>query len=121
MTIGDQRRFWPSPNRRSVVWFGLAVMGCASTASIGPSVPVPVRSEQAPPVRADSALSSTDRHQTELYFPFRGTWIVGQGYHGAETHHGPAAFALDLIMLDDRGRAYAGRGRRAKDWAGFGA
>lgn len=59
--------------------------------------------------------------ELSLRLPVDGTWIVSQGYHGAETHRGYAAYALDLVKLDDAGRAYTRRGRRAQDWHGFGA
>lgn len=50
-----------------------------------------------------------------------GVWIVSQGYHGAETHRGHAAYAIDLVKVDDAGRAYARRGKRLSEWYGFGA
>jgi murein DD-endopeptidase MepM/ murein hydrolase activator NlpD len=59
--------------------------------------------------------------ELQLRLPVDGTWIVSQGYHGAETHRGYAAYALDLVKIDDHGRAYARRGRRTQDWYGFGA
>jgi murein DD-endopeptidase MepM/ murein hydrolase activator NlpD len=70
---------------------------------------------------ATSAETAVDQQRTQLDLPFHGSWIVGQGYHGAETHSGRAAFALDLVKVDEDGRAYVRRGQRAKDWVGFGA
>jgi murein DD-endopeptidase MepM/ murein hydrolase activator NlpD len=57
----------------------------------------------------------------EFRLPVDGVWIVSQGYHGADSHHGRAAYALDLVKLNDAGQAYAGKGRRLDDWYGFGA
>jgi len=59
--------------------------------------------------------------ELQLRLPVDGTWIVSQGYHGTETHRGYAAYALDLVKIDDDDRAYARRGRRTQDWYGFGA
>jgi murein DD-endopeptidase MepM/ murein hydrolase activator NlpD len=59
--------------------------------------------------------------RTELCLPFDGTWAVLQGNNGAESHHGRAAYALDLVKLDARGRAYVGQGKRTNNWIGFGA
>lgn len=73
------------------------------------------------PVGADDPEDSVARQHTRLILPFEGTWIVGQGYHGGESHHGHAAFALDLVKLDAHDRAYARRGKRRGDWVGFGA
>jgi hypothetical protein len=53
--------------------------------------------------------------------PVDGTWIVSQGYDGAETHQGYAAYAIDLVKLSEDDQAYARRGRRTQDWYGFGA
>jgi murein DD-endopeptidase MepM/ murein hydrolase activator NlpD len=59
--------------------------------------------------------------ELRLRLPVDGTWIVSQGYHGAESHRGYAAYALDLVKLDDAGQAYARGGKRMRDWYGFGA
>jgi len=59
--------------------------------------------------------------RTELHLPFAGTWVVGQGYEGGETHRGYAAYALDLVKVDERGAAYRHQGKRRTDWYGFGA
>lgn len=75
-----------------------------------------------PPDRASgSAPRSQAAQRTQLGLPFAGTWVVGQGYHGSESHTGYAAFALDLVKVDARGRAYERRGARNEDWFGFGA
>jgi murein DD-endopeptidase MepM/ murein hydrolase activator NlpD len=71
--------------------------------------------------RPSRAAQADDRQHTELGLPVTGTWVVGQGYHGSESHRGHAAYALDLVKLDARGRAYAHRGKRSADWYGFGA
>lgn len=57
----------------------------------------------------------------EHRLPVDGSWIVSQGYHGTESHHGRAAYALDLVKLDDHGHAYRGQGQRLDDWHSFGA
>jgi murein DD-endopeptidase MepM/ murein hydrolase activator NlpD len=71
--------------------------------------------------RAIAASGPELPQQTRLSLPFSGTWVVGQGYHGSESHHGYAAFALDMIKLNPRRSAFARKGRRARDWYGFGA
>lgn len=53
--------------------------------------------------------------------PVDGTWVVVQGYQTSGSHRGYAAYALDLVKLDERGRAHARSGRRLGDWYGFGA
>jgi murein DD-endopeptidase MepM/ murein hydrolase activator NlpD len=84
--------------------------------------PIAVRSTAtATPARAEPEPAGDDVQRTELALPCSGTWIVNQGYNGAETHRGYAAYALDLVALDARGRAYRGRGRRRGDWFSFGA
>jgi murein DD-endopeptidase MepM/ murein hydrolase activator NlpD len=57
----------------------------------------------------------------ELHLPVEGTWIVIQGYQSSGTHRGYAAYALDLVKLDERGRAHARKGLHTQDWYGFGA
>jgi murein DD-endopeptidase MepM/ murein hydrolase activator NlpD len=52
--------------------------------------------------------------------PVAGTWIVIQGYQSAGTHRGYAAYALDLVKLDDHGRAHRGDGRNVDDWHSYG-
>ena len=69
----------------------------------------------------DAARLGEERQRTELALPFAGTWIVGQANHGAESHHGYAAYALDLVQVDADGRAYVRGGKRTRDWIGFGA
>lgn len=73
----------------------------------------------APPLPAQERAEAPQR--TRLSLPFAGTWVVGQGYHGSESHRGYAAFALDLVKLGADGRTHLRQGRRARDWHGFGA
>ena len=101
---------------RSLALLALGWSACAPA--------VPVARPASPRSDADpsaAALPAAPRQQTELGLPFAGTWIVGQGYHGAESHHGYAAYALDLVKLSADGSAYARTGRRTQDWYGFGA
>lgn len=94
----------------------LLAIGCRS------AEPIAVRSPAtAATARSEPEPVSEDVQRTELALPFSGTWIVSQGYNGAETHQGFAAYALDLVALDERGQAYRGRGGRRRDWFGFGA
>ena len=53
--------------------------------------------------------------------PVDGTWIVIQGYRSGGSHQGSAAYALDLVAVDDEGRAHRRSGRQAQDWLSFGA
>lgn len=106
-------------NRRAFALAVLCTAGCAYATPIE-TVASP-RSKRDSPAGTYEAPPSTVRQQTELHLPFEGTWIVGQGYNGAETHIGYAAFALDLVKVDSRGRAHVRSGRRTKDWYGFGA
>src|SRR5688572_797853 len=106
-----------------MTWFTallLLAVGSASCAAASPSERPPV---SAPVVaRPSSAAPRTGPTQkTLLSLPFEGTWVVGQGYHGAESHTGRAAYALDLVKVDADGRAHVGEGKRAKDWFGYGA
>lgn len=96
---------------RASAFVGLALIASAC---------VPVAPASKPAVAA-RPLDEPRPKQLQLRLPVDGTWIVSQGYHGAETHRGYAAYALDLVKVDDAGRAYARRGRRAQDWYGFGA
>jgi murein DD-endopeptidase MepM/ murein hydrolase activator NlpD len=98
-----------------LVWWSLAASGCASTTPLESAVPAGAESEK------ELAPRSEPGQRTELRLPFDGTWVVLQGNHGAESHHGRAAYALDLVKLDAKGRAYARQGKRTSDWAGFGA
>ena len=94
----------------------LVAAGCITAAPASPPA------TRAPDERADARPAVVEHAQPiDLRLPVDGTWIVSQGYHGAESHHGRAAYALDLVKLDDGGRAYARSGRRTQDWYGFGA
>jgi murein DD-endopeptidase MepM/ murein hydrolase activator NlpD len=59
--------------------------------------------------------------QPELRLPVDGTWIVIQGYQSGGSHRGNAAYALDLVAVDDEGRAHRRSGRQTQDWYTFGA
>lgn len=80
----------------------------------------PLASPPATPL-ADNTEHSAETQHTRLTLPFDGAWVVGQGYHGSESHYGAAAFALDLVKLDAHDHAYARRGKRTDDWYGLGA
>lgn len=103
----------------------LALLALASTfcASAAPSAQLVSAPPATEPKRAAPrpALRPEQSQQTQLSLPLRGTWIVGQGYHGEESHHGHAAYALDFVAVDESGRAYVHTGRRTKDWYGFGS
>jgi murein DD-endopeptidase MepM/ murein hydrolase activator NlpD len=93
-----------------IVCVSLALSACSGAArvqpiSAAPSEPAP--REEVPPL--------------ELALPVEDVWVVSQGYHGAHSHKGRAAYALDLVKLDEHGRAYARSGKRTQDWFGFGA
>jgi murein DD-endopeptidase MepM/ murein hydrolase activator NlpD len=94
-------------------YLALAVMGCATTTPASPTEVVRIAPASLPP-RADGQPS-------DLRLPVDGTWLVIQGYSSADSHRGYAAYALDFVKLDDRGRAHARSGRRLQDWYGFGA
>lgn len=98
---------------RALAGLALLAAACAAPAR----EPSRAASEPAP------APASTLAQQPaiELRLPVEGAWIVSQGYHGAVSHRGRAAYALDLVKLDERGRAYAAQGKRTHDWYGFGA
>ena len=56
--------------------------------------------------------------------PFRGSWFV---YWGGDTkqlniHHGDTAenYALDLVILDDKGSRHKGSGHKNEDYYAFG-
>lgn len=94
------------------------IAACASTA------PAPAPAAHAPqpqPPPHEPRTAPEPPRPLDLRVPVDGVWIVSQGYHGTESHHGRAAYALDLVKIDDEGRAYARRGRRLSDWYGFGA
>jgi murein DD-endopeptidase MepM/ murein hydrolase activator NlpD len=94
----------------------LLAVGSSFCASAGP-IAAPVSAHPAP---AD-ARRTEQAQRTQLGLPFAGTWVVGQGYHGSESHHGYAAHALDLVKVDGAGRAFVRAGKRTRDWYGFGA
>jgi len=76
------------------------------------------------PARLDgsgAAARAQATQRTTLRLPFDGTWTVSQGYHGAESHHGYAAYALDFVKVDAQGGGHARSGERLRDWYGFGA
>lgn len=97
----------------------LLALGTAFCARAAPVAP-PVSRPSAPQPSRPAPPAEGSQH-TRLSLPFAGTWIVGQGYHGSESHRGRAAYALDLVKLDAGGRAYVGSGKRTTDWFGFGA
>jgi murein DD-endopeptidase MepM/ murein hydrolase activator NlpD len=90
----------------------MAAAACVSTAPASP--PAATRRERAhsPP---EAAV------QLQLRLPVDGTWIVIQGYRSDDSHRGNAAYALDLVAVDDEGRAHRRDGRQAQDWYTFGA
>lgn len=98
------------------VWAAVAAAACAASP---PHRPAPAHDAQ--PAAAKPARPPSIEQATELRLPFEGTWAIIQGYHGAETHRGYAAYALDFVLLNEDGRAHARSGRRATDWYGFGA
>jgi murein DD-endopeptidase MepM/ murein hydrolase activator NlpD len=104
---------------RASVFVALALVATACTPAAFVHAPVHASAKREPalPLPIDEARPI----ELPLRLPVDGTWIVSQGYHGAETHRGYAAYALDLVKLDGDGRAYARRGRRTQDWYGFGA
>jgi murein DD-endopeptidase MepM/ murein hydrolase activator NlpD len=75
----------------------------------------------APSERARALAPREGPQPIDLRLPVDGAWVVSQGYSSTDTHQGRAAYALDLVKLDDEGRAYTGSGRRLQDWYGFGA
>jgi murein DD-endopeptidase MepM/ murein hydrolase activator NlpD len=93
-----------------------SLTACASTRPVENAASVRAQSEQ----REPASRPELAQH-TELSLPFDGTWVVMQGYNGAESHQGSAAYALDLVKLDAEGRAHAREGKRTSDWVGFGA
>lgn len=101
---------------RCAVFIGvtLTALACVSAAP----APLPA---SAPAERPHDSRPREPAPPTDLRLPVEGVWVVSQGYHGAESHHGRAAYALDLVKLDDGGRAYARTGKRTADWYGFGA
>jgi len=98
----------------------LALLTVLSTAVACASAPAPARHVGESPKRPDP-VASARAAEVELHLPFSGSWAVSQGYHGEPTHHGRAAYALDLVKLREDGQAYERTGRRTKDWYGFGA
>jgi murein DD-endopeptidase MepM/ murein hydrolase activator NlpD len=105
-----------------MTWFMallLLALGSTACAAASPSER-PVAARIVPLPRPAAPRTGPTQH-TRLSLPFEGTWIVGQGYHGAESHTGRAAYALDLVKVDADGRAHVRAGKRAKDWFGFGA
>ena len=97
----------------------LLALGWACGACAKPVEPPASAHSAGRPSRA--APRPDESQHTELRLPFAGTWIVGQGYHGSESHAGYAAYALDLVKVDEDGRAHVRDGQRTKDWFGFGA
>lgn len=54
-----------------------------------------------------------------LAAPFRGEWVVYQGFDGPHTHRGPWRYAVDFIQCR-QGRSFADRGERLSDYYCFG-
>jgi murein DD-endopeptidase MepM/ murein hydrolase activator NlpD len=97
-------------------WLTVLALGFASAAVAAPPAAIEPRAEP-----AHSPSHAETPQQTRLSLPFAGVWVVGQGYHGSETHSGYAAYALDLVRLGRHGRAYIRSGKRNRDWSSFGA
>jgi murein DD-endopeptidase MepM/ murein hydrolase activator NlpD len=93
----------------------LALLGLGLVAATSPG------GERAAAQAPDVTAPTLPPQRTELHLPFAGTWVVGQGYEGGETHHGYAAYAFDLVKVDEHGAAYRHEGKRRSDWVGFGA
>jgi hypothetical protein len=92
----------------------LIFLACAATLTACASSHAPRPTAAAAPIVLRAAPEP-------LRLPVDGVWVVIQGYHGAGSHHGYAAFALDLVKLEADGQAYRRSGRRLRDWHGFGA
>ena len=56
----------------------------------------------------------------QLALPFADAWTVTQGEHGAHTHQGAWAHALDFEVVDDRGFPFTGEGAALDDYRCFG-
>jgi hypothetical protein len=69
--------------------------------------------------RGDPPLAEPNQ-TTVLELPFEGIWRVGQGNASTGTHHGFAAFSLDLDPVDDAGRINRNGGKTLEDWYCFG-
>ena len=94
----------------------LTAAACISSApATAPEAAPAPGSEPAP------APAPAPEQPVEYRLPVDGTWIVSQGYHGSESHHGRAAYALDLVKLGDDGHAHEGDGTHLDDWHSFGA
>ena len=61
------------------------------------------------------------RHQVylQLSLPFRGEWVVTQGYEGGLTHQGEWAQALDFMVADADGQTYHNTGAVLTDYYCF--
>jgi murein DD-endopeptidase MepM/ murein hydrolase activator NlpD len=90
-------------------YLAVALLGCAATAPV------------ARPIATQLERPRDAQRPLELRLPVDGVWVVIQGYQSDATHRGYAAYALDFVRLDPRGRAHARSGRRLSDWYGFGA
>lgn len=63
-------------------------------------------------------------HRTTLSLPFQGTWFVAWGgdTKRLNAHHDapPQRFALDILIVDERGRSFSGAGKRCEAYYAFG-
>lgn len=53
-----------------------------------------------------------------LGLPFKGLWVVSQGFAGASTHRGPWRHALDFIVMK-AGKSFINRGQQLEDFYGY--
>ena len=59
--------------------------------------------------------------QPALFLPFKGEWVVTQGFNGSLTHTSWWSHALDFEVLDDTGEALPPQGGQAEDAYTFGS
>jgi len=68
-----------------------------------------------------AAVATEPRHGTKLSLPFRGRCRVLQGNGGTHSHLSLRnRFAWDFQAIDEKGRAFRGKGTRNEDYVGFG-
>jgi urea transporter len=57
--------------------------------------------------------------QATISLPFKGTWLVWQGFDGKWTHRGEYKYAYDFVKTDKAGATYSGPGSLLTDYYAY--
>lgn len=81
----------------------------------------PVLHKKNPEQTLDHYLTCKDRYSpvAALALPCQGLWTIWQGFDGGWTHQGIWKYAMDLVITDQEGKTFKGKGTKLEDYYCF--